>query len=363
LTILHLYKDYYPVLGGIENHVRMLARLQARRGHQVGVLACSQDGRTTVEHREGVRIVKAGRLLTLASMPISLRQPLLLRREIPDVVHVHAPYPLGAVANWLIGPTAAATVITHHCDIVRQRRLLKGYAPLLRRVLRSADGIIATNPQYLRTSLWLRPVRERCTIVPLGIDVPPRPPRRSDGETLLFVGRLRYYKGVDVLLRALPLFPRGRLVIVGDGPMRLKWQRLALELGVGARVLFTGEVTDTALAGHYAAADVFVLPSVNRAEAFGMVLLEAMAAGLPLISTELGTGTSWVNLDGRTGRVVPSGDPGALAAAITELLADRSLREEMGRAARARLESEFDADTMVRRIDEVYENALRGRAS
>lgn len=360
MRILHLYKDYFPIQGGIENHIRVLATRQARRGHEVSVLVCSPNRRTTVEHREGVRILRAGRLLTAASMPISLRLPLLLRGETVDVVHVHMPYPLGAIANRLIG-RATATVVTYHCDIVRQRALLQAYAPLLTLVLKSADAVIATSPPYVHSSPWLRPIAERCSVVPLGIDVPPRVERATDGETVLFVGRLRYYKGVDVLLRAMALLPVGRLVVVGDGPMRSKWERLVARLDLGQRVEFVGEVSDVERSAYYAAADVFVLPSVSRAEAYGIVLLEAMAAGVPIVSTELGTGTSWVNLDGTTGRVVPPNDPEALADAIRGLLQDRPLRAEMGRAARERLEAEFDADTMVIRIEDVYAGALSGR--
>ena len=362
MEILHVYKDYFPVLGGIENHIRMLAEAQVGRGHRVTVLVCAPGLRTHVARYNGVTVIKAGRLATAASMPLSLAQPLILARFRPDIVHLHSPYPLGEVANWLFR-RARATVITHHSDIVRQRVILRVYGPLLRRILRAADVVIATSPRYLETSPWLRSLRGRCVVVPLGIDLsrfprPTYPPRGDERPLLLFVGRLRYYKGVDVLLRALPAIPEARLMVVGEGPMRAPWERLAAELALGDRVRFIGEVSEAALLRCYRAADLFVLPATSRAEAFGTVLLEAMAAGLPVISTELGTGTSWVNVDGVTGRVVPAGDPAALASAIKQLLDEPEALRRMGQAARARVEAEFNLEVMVQRVEDVYRQAL-----
>jgi glycosyltransferase involved in cell wall biosynthesis len=198
--------------------------------------------------------------------------------------------------------------------------------------------------------------------VPLGIDLARFPVRErrplAGPPTLLFVGRLRYYKGLDTLLYALRALPEVRLTVVGDGPMRASWQRLARELGIAERVDFVGEVDEAMLPTYYARADLFVLPANARAEAFGTVLLEAMAAGLPVVSTEVGTGTSWVNQDGVTGRVTPPRDPTALAAAIGELLAAPEKLAAMGRAARARVEAEFTLPMMVARVQAVYERAL-----
>lgn len=364
VKIIHVYKDYFPVLGGIENHIRMLAEAQAAAGHAVTVLVCARTRRTTEEQLNGVRVIRAARLATIASMPLSLAQPRLLARAEADIVHVHSPYPLGEAANWLWG-RAHATVITHHSDVVRQRLLLRFHGPILRRVLRAADAIIVTSPRYLETSSWLQPVRERCTVVPLGIDLARFPIRKrrplAGPPTLLFVGRLRYYKGLDTLLYALRSLPEAHLIIVGDGPMRASWQRLAHELAVAERVDFVGEVDEVALPTYYASADLFVLPANARAEAFGTVLLEAMAAGLPVVSTEVGTGTSWVNQDGVTGRVTPPRDPTALAAAIGELLAAPEKLAAMGQAARARVEAEFTLSTMVARVEAVYARALAGQ--
>jgi rhamnosyl/mannosyltransferase len=175
---------------------------------------------------------------------------------------------------------------------------------------------------------------------------------------LLSVGRLRYYKGLDDLIRALPQIPAARYVIVGDGPMQSEWQQLARSMGVADRVFFAGEVSDAELPSYYAACDLFVLPANARAEAFGTVIVEALAAGRPVISTEVGTGTSWVNVDGQTGVVVPPHDPPALAAAITRLLNNDQLRQQMGRAAKARAFEEFTVERMIDRVYAEYERLL-----
>jgi rhamnosyl/mannosyltransferase len=364
MKTLHIYKDYYPVLGGIENHMKVLAEAQAAAGHEVTVLVCSPGLRTQVEKIEGVNVIKTGRLATVASMPLSLRQPLALTGQRPDVAHIHSPYPLGEAANWLLG-RARATVTTHHSDVVRQKGWLRLYGPLFRRVLGAVDRIIATSPRYIETSPWLGPVRHKCTVVPLAVDarrfVPPatEPARLPGGQTkLLLVGRLRYYKGLDTLLRALVDLPNLHLDVVGDGPMQAPWEELARELGLVDRVTFHGRVGDAGLPAHYRQADIFVLPANARAEAFGTVLLEAMACGLPCITTEVGSGTSWVVQDGITGLVVPPCDPQVLAGAIESLLDDPDRLSEMGRAGRARVEADFTPGTMVTRVQAVYDDVL-----
>jgi glycosyltransferase involved in cell wall biosynthesis len=362
MRILHVYKDYLPVLGGIENHVRVLAEAQVRAGHQVIVLACALGSRTEVEELNGVKVVKSGRVATIASMPISLSQPMAVARLRPDVIHVHSPYPLGEVSAWLLA-RSSRFVITHHSDVVRQKGLLRLYGPVLRRVLRRADRVITDSPNYMRTSDWLRPVLDKCTVVPLGVDplrfAPPSVPY-SGPSRLLFVGRLRYYKGLDTLLKALPALPDVTLSVVGDGAMRTEWEELASSLGVASRVAFEGEVDDDVLPQVYGNATAFVLPSNARSESFGTVLLEAMASGLPCVTTEVGTGTSWVVQDGVSGLVVPPSDPAALAGAIGRLLADPEMAQQMGQAGRARVEREFTERVMVDAVMAVYRDLLGG---
>ena len=382
VKILHVYKDYPPILGGIENHVRLLAEGQAASGHDVTVLVTNPKGtHTIVSIENGVRVIRAGRLATVASAPLSLALPWQLLHQRPDVVHLHFPYPVGEVSQWLLR-RGRATVLTYHSDVVRQAGILRFYRPLLARILHSVDAIIIGSPP-MAGSTYLAAHQAKLHLIPYGIPLArfqaapaaadlarvrahylpdispalplphsPLPPRPS-APLLLFVGRLRYYKGLDTLIRALPDIP-ARLLVVGIGPLEGEWRALAQEAGVAGRVAWLGEVPDVDLPALYHLADLFVLPGSHPSEAFGLVQVEAMAAGLPVICTELGTGTSYVNRDGVTGLVVPPRDPTALAAAINRLLADPDLRARMGAAARARVAAEFDLDVMIDRVLELY---------
>ncbi len=372
MKILHIYKDYFPVLGGMENHIRWLAEAQVAAGHDVTVLVTHPQRRTTDDIEQGVRVIRAARLATVASTPLSLAMPRLLRAHQPDVAHLHFPYPPGEVSQWLLG-RARHTVMTYHSDVVRQKGMLRIYEPLMRRILQRVDRIIATSPQYVASSPYLHPLRDKVTVIPLGIDVqrfqePDRAQvaaiqQRYGAPLLLFVGRLRYYKGVQYLLDALPQVADARLLIAGTGPMAQPWQAQARALGLAERVFFLGDVADADLPAYYAAADLFVLPACERSEAFGVVQVEALASGTPIVSTELGTGTSYVNQDGVTGRVVPAGEAAALAGALRTLLADRALRHVMGMAARQRAASEFSLPVMVGRIENLYRSLGAGQSA
>jgi rhamnosyl/mannosyltransferase len=365
LRILHSYKDYYPVIGGIEHHIGWLAEAQAKAGYSVSVVVTNPGGLPRREIWHGVNVVRVRRLLSVFSTPISLEFPWAMARERPQIAHLHFPYPLGEVSQWIAG-RRWPYVITYHSDVVnpRQQVILRLYRPLMVHLLQRAGAVIATSPNYVATSSILKTLEDRCTVIPLGIHPEPylqAEPSIPEAEapSLLFVGRLRYYKGVDVLLQAMTQLPQQvRLLIVGDGPMRRIWESMAAKLSLEDRVTFLGEVPVDELPGIYASAEVFVLPSTERAEAFGLVLLEAMAAGLPCVTTEVGTGTSFVVRDGVTGLVVPPRSSSALAEAVDRLLADAGLRREMGRAGQERVCQQFTVQQMARAVELVYRRVL-----
>lgn len=362
LKILHVYKDYHPILGGIENHIKTVAEAQAAAGHDVTVLVTNPGREPKRSTINGVQLIRAWQPLTVASTPLSPELPLLLARQRPDITHLHFPYPIGELGQLLFG-RARPFVITYHSDVVKQQSILRFYRPFLNRILAKADRILPTSGQYIASSDVLAPHAGKCTVVPLSVDPAPfqgpEPlvPRQPHQPTILFVGRHRYYKGVDTLIRGMKRID-ARLLVGGDGPMRPGWESLARELDLSDKVLFTGQVSDEQLPSLYASADLFVLPANARAEAFGKVLLEAMATGLPCVTTELGTGTSFVVQDGITGLVVPPRDPDALSAAVNRLLADESLRLKMGSAGRARVMQEFTPRKLLERIMAVYEQVL-----
>ena len=357
MRIVHVYKDYYPVLGGVENHIKMLAEAQAMAGHDVTVLVTNPGGepRYTVENL--VKLIRAQRMATVASTPLSVDLLCQLARLQPDMTHLHFPYPIGEVGQWLVG-RKRPYVITYHSDVVKQQLILRFYKPLLNRVLANARRLIVSNSNYIQSSNWIRPYAAKCSVIPFAVDIqrfhPQNAPQNGQRKPiLLFVGRHRYYKGVDDLIRAMDAVD-GQLIIGGDGPERNSWEALSQQLDLSEKISFVGEVPDDQLPSFFAQGDVFVLPANTRAESFGIVLQEAMASGLPCVTTELGTGTSWLVRDGENGFVVPPQDAPALAQAINQLLADSDLRRKMGQAGRQRAEDEFTLARMVERVDAAY---------
>lgn len=365
LRILHVYKGYPPEFGGIEHHVRDLAEAQAAIGHAVTVLVTAAHGRTTTAREHGVKVIRARRLATAASTPLSLTLVRQLAAARPDITHLHSPYPVGEAAWLAFG--RPPMVLSYHADIVRQRRLLRLWQPWQRRVLARAGRVLAASPAVADRSPALAAVRNKVVLVPYGIDAErfalagddvaaARRRYRPAGATgvVAFVGRLRYYKGLDVLVAALAHRPDVHALIVGTGPEGEALRLAALAGGVSARVHWLGDVPDAELPSVLAAADVYCLPATAKSEAFGIAMLEAMAAGLPIVSTELGTGTSWVNQAGITGRVVPAGDAAALAAALGGLVDDAAARATLGAAARRRAVETFSRPAMVAAVGDAY---------
>jgi rhamnosyl/mannosyltransferase len=264
-------------------------------------------------------------------------------------------------------------VVTWHCDIVRQAKFLVVYGRFIDDLLRSADAIMPTSEHQLTFSRFLPHYLDKSRVVPLGIDLAPFSSMSRHAAAamafrekhatpiILFVGRLVFYKGLDVMIDAMKQLP-GTLVIVGDGPHRASLEERWRASGLGDRVVFAGMIPPKDIAEWMAAADVGVLPSVLPNETFGLSMVEMMACGVPCVCTDLGTGTTFVNRDGETGLVVKPGDADALAAAVRRLIEDPPLRRRMAEAARARAHTMFSVDAMMRGVHDVYDRALARRA-
>jgi rhamnosyl/mannosyltransferase len=251
--------------------------------------------------------------------------------------------------------------------VVRQQVLGTLFGPILHALLRRASAVIVTSPNYMESSRVLARHRERCRVVPLGIPEEcfdnPDPEtvkeiqRSYGGHLILSVGRLVYYKGFRHLIEAMAAAP-GRLLIAGDGPLKGELVSRARALGLGDRVVFLGTPSDSQLRSLYYAADLFVLASTERSEAFGLVQAEAMAAGKPVINTNLASGVPFVSLHNVTGLTVPPSDSAAIAGAITRLVEDNSLRAAQGKAARHRAEILFRSKSMAEQTVRIYESIL-----
>ncbi|MBT9331245.1 glycosyltransferase [Paracidobacterium acidisoli] len=358
-SILHLGKFYPPDSGGIETHVRDLAVRQART-NRVKVIVANAGARYEIEKIDGVQVERLAHFGTIASMPVCPGLPAAIRRSPADLVHIHTPNPGAALALLMSGQNGKI-VITHHADTLGRRILRQFSDPFVHRVMRRASRIIVTSARYLESSPELAPFRDKCCIVPLGIDLQDIACRNNEtiskfrqkfGERfILAVGRLVPYKGFNILVRAMKNVD-ARLVLVGAGPEYDPLAKLAASEGVTERVIMPGRVED--IRPYFAAASIFVLPSLTRAEAFGMVQLEAMAAGLPVVNTDIDSGVPEVCLDGKTGITVPPGDATALSRAMQLLLERNDLREQFGEAARVRVNTEYTADVMAARTWSVY---------
>ena len=368
MKVVHVFKDYYPpTTGGIEQHMQVLCAGLARH-IDVTALVPSRSRRRIEERCDGVRVIRVPEFGRYFSAPLCPSMPAELRRLSPDLVHLHFPNPTGDLA-YLLSGCRAPVIMTYHADVIRRSRLFRLYRPVFGRLAPHIRRVIATSPQYRDSSAFLAPYRDRCTVIPFGIDLDDfalrvgevdqvQALRQRHGERIiLFLGVLRYYKGLDVLIRAMARVT-GRLLIAGQGLQRASLEALAQELGLTDRISFLGEVPEAERRLLLHACDVFVLPSIDRSEAFGIVQLEAMACGKPVVSSDLSTGVRFVNQDGVTGRLIPPGDPDALAVALNQLLEDDALRAGLGKAARLRVEQEFTAEHMIAQTLDLYEEVL-----
>ena len=377
MRVTMLNKYYPPHLGGIEYHVRYLAEALVARDHvHVRAIVANEGPQTFREFIGGVDVLRLGRAFAYASTPVAYGMSGVIRGEATrpdpaDLLHLHFPYPWGEV-SWLRANSGLPTVLTYHSDIVRQKAALTAYSPLLRHFLNKVDVIISGSPNLVEHSEFLRPVADKCRVVPFGYDLTryeatPVTLARAAGlrqgharPIVLFVGRLVYYKGVDVLVRAMADVDAD-LVVIGTGPLEATMREIAVAAGISDRITFLPPVPDDELVAWYHAADVFCLPSVERSEAFGAVQVEAHASGTPVVSTNLPTGVPFVNEDGVTGLIVPPGDAGALGGALRRLVDDPQLRARLGEQARDRARTMFTLEAMTSGVMDVYREALEMR--
>lgn len=375
MRILQFGRFWNDQHGGVERHVSLLSRGLAGLGVDVVNLVASTSLQGSDAQVDGYRLVQApsfGKAFGTAMAPWLVVRALALHQEQPfDIFHLHFPDPLTHLASLLL-PGNVPRVITWHSDIVRQKRLLSLYKPFLQKAARNADALVAATQAHFDSSPLIPtdiPAGRRHVIL-YGMDfsslaqtertraLQGQLRQAAQGRGLVFaLGRHVYYKGFDVLLKAASQ-ANFQLVLGGDGPLREILQQQARALGIADRVAFPGRIPEEDLPAYFHACDVFCLPSVNEMEAFGLVQLEAMACGKPVVCTQLHNGVNVVNVHGETGLAVPVGDAHALGETITLLLNDAEKRTLMGQKALARAHDLYSLDAMTSMHLRLYQGLL-----
>lgn len=372
MRVLHFYKTYYPdSLGGIEQVIRQLCVGTGRLGVTNEVLSLSRQPDLRPFEMEGHMVHRVPLDFEIASNACSFAAIGQLARmaEQADVVHYHFPWPFMDLAHF-VARVKKPTLVTYHSDIVRQKHLLRLYQPLKHRFLKSVDTIVATSPNYMASSAVLDRYRDKTRVITYGLDkgTYPEPSQelmdkwraRVGPKFFLFVGVLRYYKGLHILLDAVEKrdYP---VVIVGAGPIERELKEHAARLGL-KHVLFVGALDDADKVALLKLCYAVAFPSHLRSEAFGISLLEGAMFGKPMISSEIGTGTTYINIDGETGLVVPPSEPAALGEAMRTLWENPALAAEMGRRAAERYQALFTSEQMAASYTALYRELVARHA-
>lgn len=393
MRIVHFGKYYPPDRGGIESVTEILAQGTARLGSSVVVVCFCPRGSEIQECGDRLKVRRIRESNKIASQPLSIAYVLACLEEARNagIVHVHYPNILAAIAT-LLTPRSCRVVVHWHSDILNKGLLGWLIRPIERAMLNRADIVIAATKNYADASDAIRLVSSKTVVVPYGIKDPGAAAcadnsidesinieevsrhSRSFNQALssikgrrviLAVGRLVEYKGFQYLIRAMNYISRDSvLIIAGDGPTRKKLESIISESGIGDRVILLGRIDDAELNILYSLASIFCLPSIDRAEAFGVVLLEAMARGIPIVTTSIpGSGTSWVNADGVSGVNVPPRDSQTIATACNSILVSSQLGHKLSMGARSRFVTIFTENAFVEKIYSKYQTLTSKRVA
>ncbi len=372
MQVCHLSKFYKPYSGGLESVVADLAEGFLNRN--VSVLAADPDSLIRNEQINGVNVVRSIEYFNIASTSIA---PGYIRDVIKhcdgSILHVHLPNPMANVALYcafLCGRNMSNIVIHWHSDIVKQQGLLKLYQPLQTWLLRKAKRIIVTSQNYLDSSEPLLPFRNKCEVVPIGIDsiqsrvnqslVKEIKAKHGDKKLVFSLGRHIYYKGFEYLIEAAKDVEGAVFLIGGKGPDTWTYKQKIKEYGLEDRVFLIGRVEDEDLPSYYAAADVFAFPSIEKSEAFGVVQLEAMSVETPIVATDIqGSGVPWVNKQMVSGLICKPKNSNELASALNKLLTDEQLHAQLSKGAKARFNELFTKEKMINKVESIYKEMIK----
>jgi glycosyltransferase involved in cell wall biosynthesis len=364
LKVLHFYKTYYPdSFGGIEQVIFQLSEGTANFNVENTVLVLSPRGDTDVSSFHKHNITSAKITFELASTPFSLNALTKFKKlaEKADIIHYHFPYPFMDLIHFLAG-VKKPTVVSYHSDVVKQKNILKFYKPLMHKFLGSVSRIVASSPNYVQTSPVLQCFRDKVSVIPFGIDEQSYPPvndeklafwsQQFSTPFFLFIGAFRYYKGLHILLAAAKnaSYP---IVIIGGGPAEAELKQQAAELALD-NVFFVGALEDADKFALLKLCHGLVFPSHLRSEAFGISLLEGAMFGKPLISCEIGTGTTYINIHNETGIVIEPNNVGSLRNAMDLLANNSQLAAQLGENAYKRYKDFFTYEQMINKYMAIY---------
>lgn len=370
IRVLHVYRTYFPdTQGGGEELIRQICLNTGEQGVENRVFTLSRNTSAPVVALPEATVYRAPCDGEIASCSLSFRARSAFREQVrwADIIHYYFPWPFADLLHLSSPETRGKPVLVSHLsDVVRQKKLYFFYRPLMTGFLRRVDRIVATSPNYAASSPLLQEYRDKVAVIPIGIDEAGYPAasekdcqaviRRFGDNFLLFVGVLRYYKGLYVLLEAAKQV-RTPIVIAGAGPMEASLKRFAREHNL-SHVHFPGQISDRDKSALMSTCRALVFPSHLPSESFGVTLLEASLHGKPMITCEIGTGTTYVNRHGETGLVVAPDDPKALAVAMQQLSSDKSLAERLGAGARRRYEALFTGERMGQQYAALYRQLL-----
>lgn len=368
IKVLHVYRTFFPdSQGGLEEVIRQISINVTSAQVRVFSISNKINEPDKVEV-DGIPVYRVPLSFELASCSFAFKGLEVYRElvEWADIINYHFPWPFGDLLHLLYGKNKK-TVVTYHSDIVRQKWLLKLYRPLKRRFLSSVDRIVATSPNYFQTSDILQKYNQKVDIIPIGLDEDNYPAadderkkawsKKINSPFFLFVGVLRYYKGLHIVIEAAKKADY-KIVIVGAGPIELELKEQAEKEGID-NILFLGYLDDLDKVALLSICRAVVFPSYLRSEAFGVTLLEGAMFAKPLISVEIGSGMSYVNIHNETGLQVTPGNVKAFREAMDELYYDEERAKTMGLAARKRFETLFTGTQMGKKFDALYLSLMK----
>jgi len=370
MKVLHVYRTYFPdTQGGLEETIRQICLNTKLQGIESRVVSLSRQANLKVRYHDEAVVYRYKLSFEIASCGFSVAAFNEFKQHIEwaDIINYHYPWPFADLLHFFSAKVNKPVVITYHSDVIRQQGLLKMYAPLMRRFLQIAQRIVVTSPCYLSTSETLQSYQHKCEVIPIGLNKKTHPIVSQDkidsvrqiyGQGFfLFIGVLRYYKGLKYLLEAIKQTSL-KVVIAGSGPEENNLKKLAKKLQLD-NVIFAGQVSDEDKVALLKLSTAVVLPSMMRSEAFGVVLLEGAIYAKPLITTEIGTGTSFVNQHNLTGFVVKPSEPLALQLAMQKLMGNPGLAKKMGLAAQQWYEEKFTGEIMSEAYNQLYQQVIK----